>query len=245
MNNQVIQTLRDQVRDLTNERNVFRRELRQEIARNRILTRNTNNLRREVNQLQTENDDLQTERDNLNQNIAALNRNINRQKPRNHNKLWGTVGNQTKRKRKADYHALFDETLQKIPECKKAKIELRLGSEDVNFKWSLFQMQQHRDRLRNQGLVIRDPIIQPLDETDNSDNEQENDARNKRKRRGVVSLMDKFQLSQRGYHEIRYLLTKSAPPINQIRQERVIMSCEIPYIKHPDVSLCKHSFNVF
>ena len=227
MNNQLVRNLRDQVQNLTNERNGYRRELRQETNRNRIL-------RQQLVDLQRQNDGLQHDKDNLNQDIADLNRIVNNQKPRVPKKLWDQVGQQTRRKRKADYQSLFDDTLNKIPECKKAKVELRLGFNDVKFKWNLIQMQGIRDTLRNQGLRFRDPVIQPEDESDGSDNDDLDKAR--KKRRTVVSLMDKFQLSQRGYHEMRYLLTKSAPPINRIRQERVIMSCQIPYIKHPDVS---------
>ena len=102
-------------------------------------------------------------------------------------------------------------------------------------------MQNHRDSLKRQRHTIRDPPIYPEDE---SDSEIDNQPQNlKKKRRFVVSLMDEFKLSQKGYHEFRYLISKKAPPIHHIKQERVVMSGQIPYIKHPTVSVSTSIFS--
>ena len=234
MNNPIVQNLRNQVQVLTQERNNFRRELREETRENQNLRQVFVNVRRRCRQLQQSNDDLQTENDNLNQQVLDLNNQIQNDRPRIFHKLWENVGKQTKKKRKAEYTGLFSSVLDKIPECKKAKVDLKLGHDRLSLKWSCEDMQNKRDALRANGHRFRNPVILPSDESD-SDNDNAANAK-KEKRQSVVSLMDEFKLSQRGYHEFRYLVSKKAPPINQIRTERVIMSGLIPYIKHPTVN---------
>ena len=235
MNPNIIQNLREQVNNLTQERYHFRGELRQQVQRNRNLVNVANNLRRRCQLIQNDNDDLNDQNQQLNQEVLNLRNQVQDERPKIFHKRWDQVARQTQRKRKAEYFNVFDRAISKVPECKKAKLTLRICSEDVTLKWSLGDMQNHRDTLRNQGFRFRDPPILQADESE-SETEQ-TPQRRKLKRRFVVSLMDEFKLSQRGYHEFRHLISKEAPPIHHIKQERVVMSNQIPYIKHPTVSI--------
>ena len=234
MNPNLIQNLREQVNDLRQERNHFRQEYRQQLQRSRNLGNITNNLRQRCQLLENENDDLNDQNQDLNQEVIALRNQVQDDRPKIFHKRWDQVARQTQRKRKAEYFTVIDRAIGKIPECKKAKLDIRIGTENISMKWSLEQMQAHRETLKRQGFTIRDP---PIYQDDESDSELESQPQTqKKKRRLVVSLMDEFKLSQKGYHEFRYLISKKAPPIHHIKQERVVMSTQIPYIKHPTVS---------
>ena len=233
-NDQIIQNLRRQVENLTRERNLSRREIADHAEENRNLMRRANVLRRQCRNLQTNIDDLTDENNDLHQQNQNLNNRLQNYKPKIFHKFWNNITAQTKRKRKAEYNGMFDDVLYRIPECKKAKLSLRLGNENVHFKWTLQNMQTHRNGLRADGHTIRDPGILPEDESQSDEEVSVQDV--KKRKRSVVSLMDEYKLSQKGYHEFRYLISKRAPPIHHIKQERVNMSAEIPYIKHPTVS---------
>ena len=233
-NDQVIQNLRRQVDNLTRERALARREILAHTEENRQLTRQSNNFRRQCEELRENLDDLNHENNDLHQQVQNLTGRLQNYKPKIYHKFWNNITAQTKRKRKAEYNGMFDEVLHRIPECKKAKISLRLGDEDVSFKWNIREMQTHRNNLRAAGNTIRDPQILPDDESQSDEEVSAQDK--KKKKRSVVSLMDEYKLSQKGYHEFRYLISKKAPPIHHIKQERVNMSCQIPYIKHATVS---------
>ena len=109
MSNALIQHMRDQVNNLTHERNNFRRELRNEVAQNRNLNRVGNNLRRRCDTLERQN-----------QILTDVNKHLrDKLKPINPKKQWSRIGQQTKRKRKADYFEIFNDALKRIAECKK------------------------------------------------------------------------------------------------------------------------------
>ena len=230
----IIQALRNQVHALTQER----RQLRQQVTNlnndNRNNIRVTTDLRTRVRDLERDNNTLQNQKDVLSQEKDDLNEQLNFFKPKICQRHWQNVTRQTKRKRKSDYNEILDRAIKNIPECKKAKVHLRLGQENVQFKWNIAEMRQHRDSLRRQGFNIIEPTILSDDEKSDSDR-IETDEERKKRRRKVVSMMDQFKISQKGYHEFRKMFAPTIPPINQIKQERLIMSGEIPYIKHPSV----------
>ena len=215
----IIQALRNQVQGLTQERQNIRQELNDVNAENRNFLAITRNLRNRVQQLERQNNDLEDEKDELNREKELLNQRLNSYKPKIFPNNWKDVSRQTKRKRKADYTDILDKAIRNIPECKKAKVTLRLGEENVNFKWQINDMQQHRDALRRQGFNINNPIIVSDDEKTDSEKTQ-NVADRKKTKRKVVAMMDKFKLSQKGYHEFRMMFASNIPPINQIKQER-------------------------
>ena len=55
--------------------------------------------------------------------------------------------------------------------------------------------------------------------------------------RKAVMVTDNFRISNEAYHEIRLELSGHMPPIGKVKSEKAIMSEEIPYKKHPTVSL--------
>ena len=235
-NGGVIQALRNQVQALIQECRQIRQELNDVNNENRNYIRATRDLRLRIRDLERDNGNLQNQNNNLNQEKEDLSDQLKFFKPKICQRHWTDVTRQTKRKRKSDYNEILDRAIKNIPECKKAKISLRLGEENVRFKWSIDNMRQHRESLRRQGFNIMEPRILSDDERSDIDALQ-TDEEKKKKRRKVVSMMDKFKISQKGYHEFRKMFAPTIPPINQIKQERLIMSGEIPYIKHHTVNL--------
>ena len=54
--------------------------------------------------------------------------------------------------------------------------------------------------------------------------------------RKAVLVTDNFRISNDAYHEIRSELAGHLPPLGQVKQEKYVMSEEIPYTKHATVS---------
>ena len=55
--------------------------------------------------------------------------------------------------------------------------------------------------------------------------------------RKIIYVMDSFRISHEAYHELRLVSKGHLPPIGRISKEKQDMSEEIPYEKHPRVSL--------
>ena len=53
--------------------------------------------------------------------------------------------------------------------------------------------------------------------------------------RKAVMVTDNYRISNDAYHEIRSELSGHMPPVGQLKQEKAVMSEEIPYQKHPSV----------
>ena len=69
-------------------------------------------------------------------------------KPIKVNKIWHELNcKRTKFKRRVRYKDVLDESLKCITECKRAKVTLTLGEEDVDIKWTEEEMNQHRAHL--------------------------------------------------------------------------------------------------
>ena len=53
----------------------------------------------------------------------------------------------------------------------------------------------------------------------------------------LIHVLDTFRISHEGYHELRMVSKGHLPPMWRLAKEKVIMSEEIPYIKHPSVRM--------
>ena len=56
-------------------------------------------------------------------------------------------------------------------------------------------------------------------------------------KRAIIHVMDSFRISHEAYHELRHAGRNHLPPLHHIINEKFIMSEEIPYTKHPTVSV--------
>ena len=127
MNANLLQNLRDQVNNLTQERNHFRHEYRQQLQRSRNLGNLNNNLRQRCDRLDNENQNLNDQNQDLNQEVIDLRNQVRDDRPKIYHKRWDEVARQTQRKRKAEYFNVIDRAIAKIPECKKAKTRFAFG----------------------------------------------------------------------------------------------------------------------
>ena len=113
-------------------------------------------------------------------------------------------------------------TMQRKPAAKGATVAVQSQSEDHSYS--------------NAGE--RQPPV--TDHEDLTDNEKIYDTEGnftKRHLRKAVLVTDNFRISNDAYHEIRAELCGQMPPVGQVKREKAVMSEEIPYIKHPTVSV--------
>ena len=178
----IIRNLQNQVNNLIQERNHFRQQFQISQQENRDLNVLARDRRVRIANLQRANDQLQQ------QNQRLSNQLDNFIKPKLVKRNWDDITCQTRRKRKAEYHSMFDGVIGRISECKKAKLSLRLGQDNVNFQWSLQDMNEKRNVLRNQGHRVRDPVILPDDEEDMETDP--NNVANKKKKTSSCSSFD-------------------------------------------------------
>ena len=225
----VIQHLRNQVNDLRQERDEFRRLYEAELVENRQLARIRQNLRTNYQRCIDQNNRLK-------ERVQDLKKILSKHDPKLYRKGWEEICPQTRRKRKIEYREIFDRSLETVPECKKAKVELRLGNDKIKFTWSKNHMAQCRASARRRGFTVYDP------ESDGSDNEYDeegiDDRSPERLKQEIIHVMDRFRISQEAYDELQKTLKKlPLVPMHHLKKQKKKMSEEIPYtIPFPDVS---------
>ena len=156
----------------------------------------------------------------------------------------------TKRQRLSEYrHILFRTIQHKIPQCKRAQIGLWFDGKVVNYTWKSkdfrekytqratpFNFHPHADHSYASSKLIE----YSSDEEDFSDIDYssifDSDGNwQKRHKRSIIHVMDSYRISHEAYHELRHAGKDHLPPLYQIRNEKILMSDEIPYIRHPSV----------
>ena len=228
-NNPIINELRKQVDDLTQERDQYRRLYEAEVVENEQLSTIRKNLRTNYQLALNQINRLKLRIQDLKEVLAKHN-------PKIFRKRWDEVSAQTKRKRKNDYREVIDNALETIPECKKAKLEIYLGHDKVKFTWSEEDMAKCRNSARQKGFGIIDPAALSSDDENDIDEESKKIVTSRLKEE-VIHVMDRYRISQDAYHEMQQTLkTIPMPPIHHIKKQKRLMSVEIPYIKEPDVS---------
>ena len=224
-----IRTLRDQVEDLTRERDQYRRLYDAEVIENQDLARIRTNLRANYQTLLNQNNRLRNRVTNLKEQLSKY-------EPKIYRKNWNHICAQTRRKRKLEYRGVFDSALQIIPECKKAKVSLALGHDRVKFDWSPDDLAKGHDEMRQKGIPVRDPP--PIESEDDSEDDDPTDTRlPERVNEEIIHVMDRYRISQDAYHELQQTLKKlPLPPMHYLKKQKKKMSEEIPFENYPDVS---------
>ena len=186
--------LRNQVNDLTGERDEYRRLYEAELVENRQLATIRANLRNHYQRAIDQNARLKNR-------ITQLKELLSKYDPKMYRKGWDDICAQTRRKRKSEYREVFDRALEIVPECKRAKVEMCLGSEKVKYTWSKANMAECRESARRRGFTVNNP------ETDESENEYDEEGTDNRSpqrlKQEIIHVMDRFRISQDAYHELQ------------------------------------------
>ena len=157
----------------------------------------------------------------------------------------------TKRQRVSEYKDILFTTInEKIPLCKRAQLTLWLDGKTVNYSWKskdfkhagTGQIQPVNFQPRFDHSYASSKLIDygSDDDDDLSDIDyssifhSEGNWQQKHKR-SIIHVMDSYRISHEAYHELRHAGKGHFPPLYQIHLEKIVMSGEIPYIKHPTV----------
>ena len=193
-----------------------------------------------INNLVTENADLRKNNAELIDQLRNIERKneqlkvkLSKFKPHPHYKSYTQlVSKSRKQHRKRECKKIFDNVLELMSDISRANINVRLGSENVNFLWKRNQP--------NQGQGPDDEDTDDLNDTFDVEQSEIFDTDGQYVKpflRSIIHVMDKHKISHEAYHETRMVTKGFMPPIHLIRKEKSHMSEEIDYIKHPTVCL--------
>ena len=130
-------------------------------------------------------------------------------------------------------------------------MSLNLGDHTINYRWTSKDLQNNQcerstkevfnftktsDHLYASAKLVQyhesDDDVENIDYSTIFDSQGNWQQRHKR---SIINVMDSYHISHEAYHELRHAGKGHFPPLYQIRNEKRLMSAEIPYIKHPTV----------
>ena len=168
-------------------------------------------------------------------------------------KLWKDLKRRAQFKRKIQYKDILDVSLRNITECKRAKMTLTLGKEDIHLKWTEQEMSDMQKQL-NEGSAFAgnspseqnsDINVEGNDEsnanidtpplTNTDDVFDEKCKFTKRHKRTIITVMDNHRVSHKAYHAMRKAGKGNWPSLNMIKKEKGKMSKEIKFTTNDEV----------
>ena len=245
----IISELQSQVNKLERDAKIIKYNYEEEKQINRNLNDRIEQLRREKAQMIAQKYDYQRRISDLDKEVKTLRKERSKFLPLKLKKSWHNLGSaRAKYKRKMQYKDVLDNSMKCITECKRAKVILSIGNQDIDLKWSEEEMDRHR-----QNLGVNLPIENVGNDEDENSNEQSNDniehiqneyqildgdsKFTQRHKRTVITVMDRHRISHKAYHEIRKAGKSYWPSINVIKKEKKKMSTEIPFTTDETVRL--------
>ena len=171
-------------------------------------------------------------------------------------KEWTQIKNEcTKRRRFAHYKDVIFAALREIQVCHRAEITIWVHENKVQYSWSPNEFSNQTSVNEEQAIGNR-PVKKiyhdhnytctnddTLDEVDTYDDVDYCEIYTNKGKwkiehvRRLVHVLDCFRISHEAYHEIRMVSKGHLPPIWRLADQKKIMSEQIPYMKHPNVSL--------
>ena len=196
-----------------------------------------------------ERNNLQERVDNFETEVEALRKVRQKFQPIKVQKLWKNLKVRGKLKRKAQYKDMIDSSLRYITECKRAKMTLTIGEEDINFKWTENEMSNHHKEF---DIVLLPECEASSDEGSDRNSEPNSEANvdntssthevfdgdcnfSKRHKRTIIAVMDNHRMSHKAYHVIRKAGKGNWPSLTMIKKEKAKMSKEIPFSTDQEV----------
>ena len=205
-----------------------------------------------ANMLQIDNVQLQEDKDNLNEQLQDFRAHINAFTIRKGYKKWANLKSPVSRaKRKSQFRRCLDQAMMHLQEVTRARVQLRIGKDDISLVWA----RNHFRFLRNRGRnILNQPRAnnqytlndsQSEDDVENEISEPDaflsdgtwNDVHIKR----IIHVMDLFKISHEAYHELRMTSQSILPPLYRIKNIKKTMSTEINSYHHCRVRRRHHS----
>ena len=230
-------------------------QVRQELRQYKMVYRNERQDRRQLNihcqNLQQNVADLNQNLENLRNELYDCREHINSFKVPKPAKKWeNLISPLSRSNRKKQYRKCLDQSMIHLHEAKRARLQFRIGNEDVTLLWSENDLNQLRTNARN---VVRPQIHRnvndPTNQGNNSENEDEiapsphepdpflpDGSWNPIHLKRIVHVMDSFSISQVAYHELRMTSRSMLPPINRILKAKKAMSNTIKPLQHRTVN---------
>ena len=252
-NNQVVDQLQNELDEIRKDYVALKFNYQEE-------KNNSDQLRQRCHRLLQENADIcvakhlfQNRNEQLKAEVEQLQKDQAHLKPVPVTKKWNQLGSdRAKYKRKLKYKELVGDSLKYITECKRAKLTLTLGDEDVDLKWSEEEMRRQRQIIPTEENQAprRPPSPRPdisddnLEINENVPNEippgndvfGTNFQFTQRHKRKIITVLDKHRVSHRAYHAIRKAANKNWPSLNIIKKEKRQMSQEIDFTTEAEVT---------
>ena len=153
------------------------------------------------------------------------------------------------------------------PNCHRAHLSLCIDNKTVNYSWSRKHFEIHANRpqkgIQSDGNSVQtgfnsdqvpsnsDHCYARKSQKSEGDNEEDDDVEDvdyssifdadgkwqRSHKRHIIHVLDSFRISHEAYHELRHAGKGHFPPLGAIMKEKIVMSDEIPYVKHPTVSI--------
>ena len=168
-------------------------------------------------------------------------------------KNWHEINSdRTKRRRLSSFKDLLLETLKKMKVCHRAEVSLWLEKNKIAFSFTPCDLRRNESNnkcVNSNGKNVYSNHTYSRREQDYSENDTFDDMEysdiydccgewRRKHIRKIIYVMDCFRVSHEAYHELRMVSKGHLPPIGRISNEKKFMSEEIPYEKHPKVSMC-------
>ena len=245
----IIYQLRKDVDQLAADYRTMKRMYSEEKNSNKVYVQNAQKLEKKIRDLIDEKQSLMNKCHDLESELASIKESI--LKPISVRKKWNELKSPNSRwARKLKYKSVIDKSIQCIIECKRARVTLTLGGNDLNLTWSEQEMTEHKERLGfgqdhqvlvtnqsvNTSSLANDPMSSASDAADDIA-VNVNDNGMKSQTRKLITVMDQHRISHKAYHELKKATEGNViPAISQIKKEKSKMSSEIPFTTHREVN---------
>ena len=225
--------LRDQLRQVTADLGAYKTLYRNE----------RDDLRAQQNrcrELEEENANLLDEKATLQDELDQCRDHINSFKVPRPCKKWSELTSpNTLGKRKNQYKECLEQSLLHLHEATRARVQLRIGKQEVFFLWSANDLR----RLRHQNRHVLPPnrnnqrdLLEDIPESNSDADAFLPDGQwNEVHLRKIIHVMDVFKISFQGYHELRMVSNSILPPLTCLTKARTKMSHVITCLHHSTV----------
>ena len=223
------------VQQLETRLNQKKFQLQTEIDENTSLRNMITRLKSDKKELRNEMEILQKQLNTLRSNLREHQRESHALRPITVYKKWDEIrSSKTKLKRKMQYRDLIDNSMRYVTECKRAKMTLTLGNEDVDLKWTEEDMQNHRNQLGVHHQIDTPGSTNPINDTGNDDETITNSKLKYSKNylSTIVTWMDDHRISHRAYNDMKHIIQGHVPSLTQIKIRRNQMSLELTFHEH-------------
>ena len=158
----------------------------------------------------------------------------------------------TKILRKKKYRKILDDSLSCISECTAAKVTLYFEDTHTDLTWSEEDMSAHRAKngipstkysfkSPNKGLILnRTKPVKRLSSLKSHGGIFSKPCKYSNNHvRKVICAMDDNRISQRAYQNIKNACNGHMPGLNQIKEEKAVLSAQLPIIQGEKVNIAR------